>query len=157
VHQPALLEEQAYRGQNEVIRAHAPNAKDLTNWRYRHRGVIDEVERAKNRTKSRVRAKVGHPFRVIKRVFGFVKVRYRGLAKNTQRLWVAGGLSNLSWFGIGCCAPDAQRTLRRQQPLHYPILVRLSVSSHCLLSAPSKVPILSERQLLCWDFLPTVN
>jgi IS5 family transposase len=87
--------DQAYRGQNEVIRAHAPNAKDFTNRRYRHRGVLDEVERAKNRTKSRVRAKVEHPFRVIKRVFGFVKVRYRGLAKNTQRLWVTCGLTNL--------------------------------------------------------------
>ena len=78
-----------------MIRAHAPKAKDFTNRRYRHRGVVDEVERAKNRTKSRVRAKVEHPFRVIKRVFGFVKVRYRGLAKNTQRLWVTCGLTNL--------------------------------------------------------------
>ena len=87
--------DQAYRGQKGVIRVHAPNAKDFTNRRYRHRGVVDEVERAKNRTKSRVRAKVEHPFRVIKRVFGFVKVRYRGLAKNTQRLWVTCGLTNL--------------------------------------------------------------
>lgn len=87
--------DQAYRGQREAIRAHAPNAKDFTNRRYRHRGVVDEVERAKNRTKSRVRAKVEHPFRVIKRVFGFVKVRYRGLVKNTQRLWVICGLTNL--------------------------------------------------------------
>jgi IS5 family transposase len=42
-----------------------------------------------------VRAKVEHPFRVLKGVFGFVKVRYRGLAKNTQRLWVSFGLTNL--------------------------------------------------------------
>ena len=56
--------------------------------------MVDEAERARNRTKSRVRAKVEHPFRVIKRVFGLVKVRYRGLAKNTQRLWVTSGLSN---------------------------------------------------------------
>jgi len=32
---------------------------------------------------------------VIKRVFGFTKTRYRGLAKNTQRLWVSCGLANL--------------------------------------------------------------
>jgi IS5 family transposase len=44
--------DQAYRGQRAVIREHAPNAKDFTNRRYRHRGVIDEVERGKNRTKS---------------------------------------------------------------------------------------------------------
>lgn len=87
--------DQAYRGQRQVIHAGAPNAKDFTNRRYRYRGVVDEVERAKNRTKSRVRAKVEHPFRVIKRVFGFVKVRYRGLAKNTQRLWLTCGLTNL--------------------------------------------------------------
>ena len=78
-----------------MIRDHAPNAKDFTNRRYRHRGVVDEVERGKNRTKSKVRAKVEHPFLVIKRVFGFAKVRYRGLAKNTQRLSVSCGLTNL--------------------------------------------------------------
>lgn len=87
--------DQAYRGQQAVIRDRAPNAKDFTNQRYRYRGVVDEVERGKNRTKSTVRAKVEHPFGVIKRVFGFVKVRYRGLAKNTQRLWVSCGLANL--------------------------------------------------------------
>lgn len=87
--------DQAYRGQQEVIRAHAPNAKDFTNQRYRFRGIVDEVERGKNRTKSGVRAKVEHPIGVIKRVFGYAKVRYRGLAKNTQRLWVSCGLTNL--------------------------------------------------------------
>jgi transposase, IS5 family len=87
--------DQAYRGQKVAIRQHAPNAKDFTNQRYRHRGVVDEVERGKNRTKSSVRAKVEHPFQVIKRVFGFVKVRYRGLVKNTERLWVICGLTNL--------------------------------------------------------------
>src|SRR6201995_5933285 len=44
--------DQAYRGQRGVIRAHAPKAKDFTNRRYRHRGMVDEVERRKNRTKS---------------------------------------------------------------------------------------------------------
>jgi IS5 family transposase len=87
--------DQAYRGQKAAIRQHAPQAKDFTNQRYRHRGVVDEVERGKNRTKSSVRAKVEHPFGVIKRVFGFVKVRYRGLAKNTERPWVTCGLTNL--------------------------------------------------------------
>jgi len=47
----------AYRGQRAVIRRHAPRAQDFVNRRYRHRGVVDEVERAKNRTKSKVRAK----------------------------------------------------------------------------------------------------
>jgi IS5 family transposase len=52
--------DQAYRGQRAVIRDHAPKARDFTNRRYHYRGVVDEVERAKNRTKSKVRAKVEH-------------------------------------------------------------------------------------------------
>ncbi len=87
--------DQAYRGQREAIREHAPNAQDFTNKRYRHRGIVDEVERAKNRTKSKVRARVEHAFGVIKRVFGFAKVRYRGISKNADRLFVACALANL--------------------------------------------------------------
>ena len=87
--------DQAYRGQTEVIHARAPRAKDFTNRRYRHRGVVDEIERQKNRTKSRVRAKGEHPFLVLKRVFRFAKVCYRGIAKNANRLFVACALVNL--------------------------------------------------------------
>jgi IS5 family transposase len=87
--------DQAYRGQTETIREHAPNAQDFTNKRYRHRGGVDEAERAKNRTKSKVRARVEHPIGIIKRVFGFAKVRYRGIAKNAHRLFVACALANL--------------------------------------------------------------
>jgi hypothetical protein len=65
-----------------VIHEHAPNALDFTNRRYRFKKRIDEVQRAKNRTKSKGRAKVEHVFGVIKGVFGFVKMRYRGLDKN---------------------------------------------------------------------------
>ena len=87
--------DQAYRGQREVIREHAPRAKDFTNRRYRYRGVVDAAEKARNRTKSRVRAKVEHCFAVIKGVFGFTKLRYRGLQKNAQRLFVICSLANL--------------------------------------------------------------
>jgi IS5 family transposase len=45
--------------------------------------------------KSKIRAKVEHPFRVIKRQFGHVKVRYRGLRKNTQQLHTLFALANL--------------------------------------------------------------
>ena len=47
------------------------------------------------RLKASVRSKVEHSFFYIKRVFGYGKVRYRGLAKNTNRLHVLAGLSNL--------------------------------------------------------------
>jgi IS5 family transposase len=87
--------DQAYQGQGEVIRKRAPKALNFINRRYRHRHWIDEVEKSKNRTKSRVRAKVEHPIGVIKRIFGFQKVRYRGLAKNLHRLEVTSALANL--------------------------------------------------------------
>ena len=47
-----------------------------------------------------IRAKVEHPFRVIKRQFGFTKVRYRGLKKNTLQLKTLFALSNL-WMARG--------------------------------------------------------
>lgn len=87
--------DQAYRGSREKIRDKAPQAADFTNRRYRHRGVVDEAERARNKTKSSVRAKVEHVFAVIKLKFGFTKVRYKGLAKNAQRLFVTCALANL--------------------------------------------------------------
>jgi IS5 family transposase len=87
--------DQAYKGQTDVIHEHAPNALDFTNRRYRFKKRIDEIQRAKNRTKSKVRAKVEHVFGVIKGVFGFVKVRYRGLEKNANRLFTTCALANL--------------------------------------------------------------
>lgn len=51
----------------------------------------EQVEKAK----APVRAKVEHPFLKVKRWFGYGKVRYRGLMKNTQRLALLFGLGNL--------------------------------------------------------------
>jgi IS5 family transposase len=87
--------DQAYRGQTDVIQQCAPRAQDCTHRRYRYKDHIDEVERAKNRTKSTVRSKVEHVFGVMKLKFGFVKVRYRGLAKNANRLFATCALVNL--------------------------------------------------------------
>ena len=84
-----------YQGQTEAIRAAAPKAQDMTCKRTRYKDGVDELERAKNRTKSKVRAKVEHPFRILKRVFGFTKVRYRGIWKNHQWLCAAFALVNL--------------------------------------------------------------
>src|SRR6266436_100353 len=94
-HETRVWGDQAYRGQRAVIRQHAPKAQDFVNRRYRHRGVVDENERAKNRTRSKVRARVEHSIGVIKRVFGFAKVRYRGIKKNVHRLLVTCALANL--------------------------------------------------------------
>jgi len=87
--------DQAYRGQSEVIHQCAPRARDCTHRRYRYKDQVDEVQRAKNRTKSKVRSKVEHVFGILKLKFGFVKVRYRGLAKNANRLFAACALANL--------------------------------------------------------------
>ena len=87
--------DQAYRGQKVAMRAAAPRARDFTNQRYRWGGRINPLIKAANRTKSRVRAKAEHAIGVIKRIFGFQKVRYRGLAKNLHRLEVSAALANL--------------------------------------------------------------
>ena len=52
-------------------------------------------EELAEKLKASVRAKVEHPFLYVKRRFGYAKVRYRGLAKNTQRLMALLGLANL--------------------------------------------------------------
>jgi hypothetical protein len=58
-------------------------------------GQVDEAKRAKNRSKSKIRARVEHVFAVVKRLWGFTKVRYRGLAKNASRAFTALALANL--------------------------------------------------------------
>jgi transposase, IS5 family len=86
----------AYASQKELITSKAPNAKDFTNERVRNRsGEVDEVKRAKNRNKSKIRARVEHVFGVVKRLWGFNKVRYRGLAKNATRAFTALALANI--------------------------------------------------------------
>ena len=85
----------AYASQSHLIKAKAPYAKDFTNQRTRRAGLVDEVQRAKNRNKSRIRARVEHVFAVVKRLWGFTKVRYRGLQKNATRAFTALALANI--------------------------------------------------------------
>lgn len=56
---------------------------------------LSEKWRAINRARSRTRARVEHPFLVVKRLWGFTKVRYRGIAKNAARAFAAFALANL--------------------------------------------------------------
>ena len=85
----------AYAGQHALIAAAAPKAQDLTNRLVRKGSATEALERVTNRAKSRVRARVEHVFAVVKRLWGFGKVRYRGLAKNATRAFVATALANL--------------------------------------------------------------
>ena len=57
--------------------------------------AIREATQDLETLKARIRARVEHPFRVVKRQFGFVKVRFRGLAKNTAQVLTLFALSNL--------------------------------------------------------------
>jgi len=65
--------------------------------------LLEQIERAR----AGIRAKVEHPFRVIKRQFGYLKVRYRGLRKNTTQLMTLFALSNL-WMARGKLLGDAR-------------------------------------------------
>jgi IS5 family transposase len=84
-----------YQGQGDTIREAAPHAQDMTSRRTKFKNYVDEEAKRKNTTKSRVRAKVEHPFRILKRIFGFDKVRYRGLRKNHNRLCACFALVNI--------------------------------------------------------------
>lgn len=59
------------------------------------RRTLDEYRLEAEKAKASVRAKVEHPFRYIKQVFGYNKVRYRGLEKNNSRLHLLAAFSNL--------------------------------------------------------------
>ena len=84
-----------YQGQKEAIREAAPQAQDMTSRRVKTKAGVDEAEKRRNRTKARVSARVEWPFRILKRVFGFTKVRYRGLKKNHEWLCAGFALANL--------------------------------------------------------------
>jgi len=96
--------------------AKRPDAKEGVRWNIAMRPgkrklldksrLVDDLTDQLERIKASIRAKVEHPFRVIKRQFGHVKVRYRGLTKNTAQLHTLFALSNL-WM--------ARRTLMRTQ------------------------------------------
>lgn len=72
-----------------------------------HQLPISAMQEQLEQVKSKIRAKVEHPFRVIKRQFGHVKVRYRGLRKNTQQLHTLFALANL-WMARGRLLVNSQ-------------------------------------------------
>jgi IS5 family transposase len=85
----------AYSSQQALIHSKAPNAKDCTNQRVIPGSAIEGLERIVNRLKSKVRSRVEHVFAVVKRLWGFNKVRYRGLSKNATRAFLVTGLANI--------------------------------------------------------------
>ena len=96
-----LYGDSAYRGvkQRERLKDIAPKAKDFTNKRAYKNRPLSDADKQTNRTKSSVRSKIEHPFLTLKRIWGFAKVRYRGLAKNANRAFAMLALLNLVKWG----------------------------------------------------------
>ena len=96
-----LYGDSAHRGkaQRERLRELAPKAKDFTNKRAYKNRPLTEADKATNRRKSSIRSKVEHPFLTLKRLWGFAKVRYRGLAKNANRAFAMLAMINLNKWG----------------------------------------------------------
>ncbi len=84
--------DQAYWSEAHRQAALAKGIRYRVNRRSPH---LSEYQRYINRRRSAARARVEHVFHVVKRLWGFSKVRYRGLAKNTVRLYTAFALANL--------------------------------------------------------------
>jgi len=70
-------------------------ARRSTYEKYGKRSVLYKVHRRIERAKAQTRSKVEHPFRVLKRQFGYSKVRFRGLVKNAAQMVTLFALSNL--------------------------------------------------------------
>lgn len=101
---------------------------ELSGGRYlvNKRGARTTRGDAINRTRSRIRAMVEHPFQVITRQWGFTKVRYRGLAKHTVRVFALSALANLYRLRH-CLLPQGTlcRRARRDRPTQADSLVRV--------------------------------
>jgi IS5 family transposase len=92
----AVYGDQAYWSADHSQAAEARGIRYRVNHRPSNaRHPLTPYQRAINRSRSRTRARGEHAFHVIKCLWGFTKVRYRGLAKNTARLFTALALANL--------------------------------------------------------------
>ena len=91
----------ACRGQEqrERLKQLAPKAKDFTNKRAYRNCPLTDADKETNRRKSSVRSKVEHPFLILKRLWGFAKTRYRGLAKNANRAFAMLAMINRVRWG----------------------------------------------------------
>ena len=85
----------AYAGQKQTLNEHAPQAKDFTQKKASRNRQLTDAEQSANRHKSKTRSRVEHVFGVMKRQFGFNKVRYRGLDKNAHSVFTKCALVNL--------------------------------------------------------------
>ena len=87
----SLHGDKAYSKESDRVAYEAAGGQYLVN----QRGERTPERDALNRERSRIRARGEHPFLVVKQLWGFTKVRYRGLYKNTVRALAAFALANL--------------------------------------------------------------
>jgi IS5 family transposase len=87
--------DQAYWSEAHRQEAQAAGIRYRINRRGSKHRPLTEYQKLINRARSKARARGEHAFHVVKRLWGFSKVRYRGLAKNTARLFTAFALANL--------------------------------------------------------------
>lgn len=90
-----LYGDQAYWSEDHRQQCEHAGIRYRVNRRARQRNQLTEYERSINRTRSRRRARGEHAFHVVKRLWGFAKVRYRGIYKNTVRALTMFALANL--------------------------------------------------------------
>lgn len=90
-----LYGDQAYWSEMHRIAAKQHGVRYRVNRRPHPQRALSAYDRRLNRLRSAVRARGEHAFRIVKQLWGFTKVRYRGLAKNTARLFAMFALANL--------------------------------------------------------------
>jgi IS5 family transposase len=90
-----LYGDQAYWSELHRLAARQSGVRYRVNRRPNHGRPLTAHQRALNRLRSATRARGEHAFHVVKNLWGFTKVRYRGLAKNTARLFTMFALANL--------------------------------------------------------------
>ncbi len=91
----AVFGDSAYMRKTEEIKGKAPDALDLTRTRGTKNRKLTAEDKEANRLLSKTRSRVEHIFLIAKKVFGFSKVRYKGLPKNMNFIFVLFALSNL--------------------------------------------------------------
>lgn len=90
--------DKAYAGTQAAISEAAPNAVDCTMYKSSRNKKLTKLQEEYNYRQSRIRARVEHCFGVMKNIFDFRKVRYRGLAKNENRVVMTCALINVYLF-----------------------------------------------------------
>jgi len=90
-----LYGDRAYWKETDRVACEAAGIRYRVNRRGSRHAPVSARWRLINRARSRVRARVEHAYLVVKRLWGFTTVRYRGLRKNTVRVFAAFALANL--------------------------------------------------------------